>query len=169
MVIMFSDMNMFHVSDILKKNVVEFTFKRKHFFQMFFALFSRATRLSACKKLAEFPIKSLWIRERWLNMQDYSRLYVAWVLYICTLEGTPPTEFNSLKNYIWMFNLFVSLGLICITCQNTLLIIVKTKVGVKSISKVKLNENMPYYDHGWQYLVVYIYTSQSRGPFNKDL
>lgn len=39
MVIMFSDMNMFHVSDILKKNVVEFTFKRKHFFQMFFALF----------------------------------------------------------------------------------------------------------------------------------
>lgn len=82
-------------------------------------------------------------------MQDYSRLYVAWVLYICTLQGTPPTEFFfSLKNYIWMFNLFVSLGLVCITCQNTLLIIVKTKVGVKSISKVKLNENMPYYDHG---------------------
>lgn len=39
----------------------------------------------------------------------------------------------------------------------------------KYISKVKLNQNMPYYDHGWQYLVVYIYTSQSRGPFNKDL
>lgn len=132
MVIMFSDMNMFHVSDILKKNVVEFTFKRKHFFQMFFALFSRATRLSACKKLAEFPVKSLWIRERWLNMQDYSRLYVAWVLYIyAPYKGHHRLSFFSLKNYIWMFNLFVSLGLVCITCQNTLLIIVKTKVGVK--------------------------------------
>lgn len=80
-----------------KKNVVEFTFKRKHFFQMFFALFSRATRLLACKKLAEFPVKSLWIRERWLNMQDYSRLYVAWVLYMhmhLTRDRCwPPTEF----------------------------------------------------------------------------
>lgn len=147
MVIMFSDMNMFHVLDIYwKKNVVEFTFKRKHFCQMFFAIFSSATRLSACKKLAEFPIKSLWIRERWLNMQDYSRLYVAWVLYICTLQGTSPTEFFFAKEWHmqWMFNLFVSFGLVCITCQNTLLIIVKTKVGVKSISTVKLNQNMPY-------------------------
>lgn len=63
-------------------------------------------------------------------------------------KGHHGLSFFSLKNYIWMFNLFVSLGLVCITCQNTLLIIVKTKVGVKSISKVKLNENMPYYDHG---------------------
>lgn len=152
-----------------KKNVVEFTFKRKHFFQMFFALFSRATRLSACKKLAEFPIKSLNSRALAKHAGLLSSLCGLGTLHMHLARDTTDWVFFSLKNYIWMFNLFVSLGLICITCQNTLLIIVKTKVGVKSISKVKLNENMPYYDHGWQYLVVYIYTSQSRGPFNKDL
>lgn len=149
-----------------KKMLSNSLLKENISFKCFLHFFHAQHGYQLVKKLAEFPIKSLWIRERWLNMQDYSRLYVAWVLYICTLQGTPPTEFFSLKNYVWMFNLFVSLGLVCITCQNTLLIIVKTKVGVKSISKVKLNENMPYYDHGWQYLVVYIYTSQSRGPFN---
>lgn len=57
---MFSDMNMFHVLDILKKKMLSNSLLKENIsVKCFFAIFSSATRLSACKKLAEFPIKSL--------------------------------------------------------------------------------------------------------------